>query len=967
MVTGLDRREVIQDPNAPKPMQAGTIPLAPIQSPRPSSVSRVGQNERRLAEALGGFESGMVRYVEQKRPEWEIEGMMAYAEGAAEADIVAKGNRYTTAGYMAMKARTANNEWLAEEQVALANDENIRAMDSKSYQKYLKDRYSGLTGGVAGEDTYTKNLMFAMSQDTFPRLVEQQIRENNKYREQQTESSFEQMVSSTILKASRADATDEDKQEAIGLLMPGISGIKDPKKEREIVSNAITNALDMDSEFLYEMVKQSGQSAATAPKYQPTTLKDAIGRIEAGVRDYDAVVGNDTSINPSTMTLGQIKEWQKGRIEEGATSVAVGRYQIIHSTLKGLQEQLKLDDEVMFNAETQELMADELIRQAGGDEFRKGKLTPEEFVHKLSKTWAAIPKDASNKSYYEGKNGNKALTTFDAMLKVVGSAQEESQVVSALTELNFDIADIKKIRDAGNRMQQRKVQSFDETRLEMEGEIQSFARQTGNLADTTRMIRETKEQYGLTDDWAMSQYKNAQGEITAWKKEQEEVLKLQTALNNSELSFLSQTDQDKAFEMAETMVTQSAASLPEEQREQAVREHMIGLSITNGVVHRRTQNWIRMGLNGDILTPEGQANENAILSYKSLVQIYSKDPKLADEYAGEHKALFYEAMANDARSDGDVMALTNAARILQQEADGLTVQPIDMGTYDKSLQKRIDASKIGFWDGLLPTESKTNAGDRGWLNLRNWRNQNAEEWKRVKNDTMLRTRVEKEANSIKRKWPQMSDEAAMNQALSHVMNNAQKVAGNVILPAPKGRREFIDAAGLGDVKLKDNTIHAAVIDMLTEVDSETGKTLGEELWGDAWNRSAVFEDAPGGKIAAYTASGTAIGAGAGLLGGPFAPVSVPVGAAVGTVVGGVVGTVAALDGDRVTQSIYDKWRKYPEGLLVSYNHDTEMLMVSIPLDKEKSEFHEVTAPIPASRIGSYIKTMRTQVYLPREE
>jgi hypothetical protein len=50
-----------------------------------------------------------------------------------------------------------------------------------------------------------------------------------------------------------------------------------------------------------------------------------------------------------------------------------------------------------------------------------GTITLEQFALNLSKEWASLPKDASNKSYYDGDGLNKALVDYAEVVKVLRS------------------------------------------------------------------------------------------------------------------------------------------------------------------------------------------------------------------------------------------------------------------------------------------------------------------------------------------------------------------------------------------------------------------------------------------------------------------------------------------------------------------------------------------------------------------
>lgn len=98
----------------------------------------------------------------------------------------------------------------------------------------------------------------------------------------------------------------------------------------------------------------------------------------AGRGDYNAVLGygkyGGAGANLVTMTLDQV--YALGRVIKGnyeqqtgivPGSSAVGRYQIVGSTMRGLQSQLGLPGSTLFSPEVQDMMAKQLLLQTMGD------------------------------------------------------------------------------------------------------------------------------------------------------------------------------------------------------------------------------------------------------------------------------------------------------------------------------------------------------------------------------------------------------------------------------------------------------------------------------------------------------------------------------------------------------------------------------------------------------------------------
>lgn len=150
-------------------------------------------------------------------------------------------------------------------------------------------------------------------------------------------------------------------------------------------------------------------------------LSDFIRRFEAGRGDYDAVwAGSKVPLPapPTQMTLCQVRDWQK-RARRVQTSTAIGRYQVVSGTLKGVVEDLGLGCSVLFDAETQDTIALELFNRRGWAEFRDGSLSAEDFAFELAGEWAALPASKGpdkGRSRYWRIAGNRHLVELPEYL-----------------------------------------------------------------------------------------------------------------------------------------------------------------------------------------------------------------------------------------------------------------------------------------------------------------------------------------------------------------------------------------------------------------------------------------------------------------------------------------------------------------------------------------------------------------------
>lgn len=164
----------------------------------------------------------------------------------------------------------------------------------------------------------------------------------------------------------------------------------------------------------------------------PTTyrpLLNLIAKVESK-GNYNAHFGNpgNTATDFTDMTIEEVQRWQGEFISQGNASSAVGRYQIIDTTLSGLVEQLDISPKQKFDQDTQDKLAITLLERRGSEKYVNDELTPEQFAANLAMEWAALPKvlgENPNSSYYDGDGLNKSLVPPDEVLKAVDAIAPE--------------------------------------------------------------------------------------------------------------------------------------------------------------------------------------------------------------------------------------------------------------------------------------------------------------------------------------------------------------------------------------------------------------------------------------------------------------------------------------------------------------------------------------------------------------
>ncbi|WP_425074191.1 hypothetical protein [Sagittula sp. S175] len=140
-------------------------------------------------------------------------------------------------------------------------------------------------------------------------------------------------------------------------------------------------------------------------------LRDLIASAEAGKMQYDAVQYGariKPSKPPTQMTIAEIYQWID---DTPGQPHAIGRYQIIPKTLRGLVRKAGLDVNTRYSPQVQDQLADILLEEAGLTAMREGVMTRTAFMNNIAKIWAGLP-NSSGRSHYHGYAGNAASMSW---------------------------------------------------------------------------------------------------------------------------------------------------------------------------------------------------------------------------------------------------------------------------------------------------------------------------------------------------------------------------------------------------------------------------------------------------------------------------------------------------------------------------------------------------------------------------
>ena len=119
---------------------------------------------------------------------------------------------------------------------------------------------------------------------------------------------------------------------------------------------------------------------------------------------YGAFTGGDVDI--VSMTLQEVDALQTRMLKHPVNSFnssALGRYQIVRTTLRTIRKTLKLPATALFDADMQDRCACYLLGLRGIDKYLAGRLSENTLINNLAREWASLPM-VSGKGAYAGQN-----------------------------------------------------------------------------------------------------------------------------------------------------------------------------------------------------------------------------------------------------------------------------------------------------------------------------------------------------------------------------------------------------------------------------------------------------------------------------------------------------------------------------------------------------------------------------------
>jgi muramidase (phage lysozyme) len=161
----------------------------------------------------------------------------------------------------------------------------------------------------------------------------------------------------------------------------------------------------------------------TVPREAYTPLLEVVAKVESN-GNYNAYFGNsaNTAIRFTEMTIAEVLAWQQEYVRQGSYSSAVGRYQIINTTLAGLVKEHDIGLDERFDEAMQDRLAIKLMERRGSRAYFSNEISREQFAANLAQEWAALPKvvgENPERSFYADDGVNKSRVSVPEILGVI--------------------------------------------------------------------------------------------------------------------------------------------------------------------------------------------------------------------------------------------------------------------------------------------------------------------------------------------------------------------------------------------------------------------------------------------------------------------------------------------------------------------------------------------------------------------
>jgi len=270
----------------------------------------------------------------------------------------------------------------------------------------------------------------------------------------------------------------------------------------------VTSAATVDSDIqtaaplLDRIATGEGTTDAAAQEHDLTSAYD----ITYAYGEY-----NPKDSKPLTeMTIGKVKQLQDQMLANGAESSAVGKYQLLGTTLEGQQNTLGLSDDTIFDPTTQDLFGLSLLERRGYNEWLDGTMSDHDFQKNLAKEWASVADPDTGMSYYGQSVGTTDAQIKDVMAQIKNLASARI-VHGSLSQLkrNGDLIPPSETIDDINAVFSAKLSNPNGKKVRLQVELRRLDEYDGQFDDNQGGLKEsdfvesgsdaTAYAYGLID------------------------------------------------------------------------------------------------------------------------------------------------------------------------------------------------------------------------------------------------------------------------------------------------------------------------------------------------------------------------------------------------------------------------------------------------------------------------------------
>lgn len=786
MASNLDRREIVQDQSAAaaSTIKAGSVPGSSVQFANTSSMSRVGSNNplTGIVEAASALYS---QYEKKKEEEWKVDGMMQYAQGATEIDIAKTGNKYTMAGFLTMKTKTASNDFRAE--MLSAIDTQDHQLQPEEYRAKLSAHYKDLTDSM-GQDPYVRRMLASQIEDIFPQLVAQQTAAHNKWREEQTFKETANMLTSEL---TRPDLTPEQRVEAFNELSdPKISGLN-PDLHKKAVAAAVAQSLSQGSSAGFDALGAAELqkfSDIEAKANMPAGMLYAMRGAESNHRDFT----EDGKPLEGPKVKGGTAKYAMQTMDATAADPGYGVTPAKDNSPAernrvGIDYAVSLYKE--FNGNVEHTLA---AYNWGPTRVNK---------------WIAAGADPAKLPMETTKYIKKIMADITAR-----NVDKTNAVVQTMTEQGYAPEDIRSVLNANTEYVNKRTLEISARRTAFEEATPAAVLQSGNLDQALKDIQLYKEGENLSDEWAARQASIATNAYEQWRKEQEARATRMNAISTSTMYTLSSTDQQRAFDEIRAYASASGD-------QNTVDATVIQASVKNNLVDANLSQDIQSAFRMPISTDTTASNEGLSLAYSRAMAIEgSGNTELLGKYLGDTASTYYDIkqLVSNGVDPVDAYAAVQANKVNAQNKT--TAAQVSSGVINDSVAKALDNKVPGFIDRIYNKHFAGYRTDGTHL-------PSDEDAAKILGRGLIQPRVQVLASALLAQSPYRDPKSVVDEAAAKVTSGMEIVLG---IPVFGGSDKTIKEAMNVQGSNSSTIVNDSVVSFLRD--------HGEELLGDQYNK-----------------------------------------------------------------------------------------------------------------------------------